>query len=109
MHYLYLTIAVIAEVIGTSTLKATDEFSRLWPTLLVIISYVTSFYFVTLTLRVIPIGVTYAIWSGLGIVFISLVGFFYYKQALDIPAIFGMALIIAGVVVLQLFSKTIIH
>ena len=107
MHYLYLTIAIVTEVIGTSALKATNEFTRLWPSVVVVVSYMISFYFMTLCLRVIPVGITYAIWSGLGIVLIAIVGVFFYKQTLDIPAISGIFLIIAGVVVIQVFSKTI--
>jgi len=107
--YLYLAIAIISEVIGTSALKASEEFSKLVPSAIVVIGYVAAFYFMTLTLRTIPLGVTYAIWSGMGIVLISIAGIFLYKQIPDTPAIIGMALIVSGVVVIHLFSKTVSH
>lgn len=109
MAYLYLAIAIIAEVIATSALKASAEFSKVVPTIIVIIGYCVAFYFLTLVLRSIPIGVSYAIWSGLGIVLITLVGIFVYKEIPDTPALIGMGLIIAGVVVINLFSKTTAH
>lgn len=109
MTYLYLAIAIIAEVAATSALKASDEFTRLVPSIIVVVGYGVAFYFMTLVLRVIPIGITYAIWSGLGIVLVAVVGFFLYKQIPDIPAMIGMGLIISGVVVIHVFSKTISH
>lgn len=109
LTYLYLGVAVIAEVIATSALKASDEFTRLGPSLLVIVGYAFSFYLMTLVLRTLPIGITYAIWSGAGIVLVSLVGVFYYKQHLDLPAIIGMTMIILGVVVIHVFSKSLSH
>lgn len=109
MTYVYLIIAIIAEVIATSALKASEEFSRLVPSLIVIVGYGVAFYFMTLVLKVIPVGVTYAIWSGLGIVLVSIVSFFVYKQTLDMPAILGIGLIVSGVIVLQVFSKTAGH
>lgn len=109
MTYLYLAIAIIAEVAATSALKASEEFTRLFPSLIVVAGYGIAFYFMTLVLRVIPIGITYAIWSGVGIVLVAVVGFILYKQIPDIPAILGMGLIIAGVVVIHVFSKTINH
>ncbi|WP_273151519.1 DMT family transporter [Methylophaga thiooxydans] len=109
MTYLYLTIAIIAEVAATSALKASEEFTRLIPSVIVVVGYCVAFYFLTLVLRVIPIGITYAIWSGVGIVLVALVGFLLYKQTPDIPAIIGMGLIILGVVVINVFSKTISH
>ena len=109
MTYLYLAIAIVAEVAATSALKASDEFSRLYPSLIVVIGYGIAFYFMTLVLRVMPIGITYAIWSGLGIVLVTIVGFFLYKQVPDLPAVLGMALIVSGVVVINVFSKTISH
>ena len=107
MAYLYLTIAIIAEVAATSALKASAEFTRLYPSLIVVVGYGVAFYFMTLVLRTIPVGITYAIWSGLGIVLIAIAGVFFYKQTLDIPAISGLFLIIAGVIVIQVFSKSI--
>lgn len=109
MTYLYLVIAIIAEVVATSALKASEEFSKLIPSLIVVIGYGIAFYFMTLVLRVIPIGVTYAIWSGLGIVLVAIVSYFLYQQSLDMPAIIGMVLIVAGVIVINVFSKTLGH
>ncbi|NOZ54364.1 MAG: multidrug efflux SMR transporter [Gammaproteobacteria bacterium] len=109
MPYLYLTIAIIAEVIATSALKASAEFTRLIPSIIVVVGYGIAFYFMTLVLRTIPIGITYAIWSGVGIVLVALVGLVLYKQIPDTPAIIGMGLIILGVVVIHTFSKTINH
>ena len=106
MHYIYLAIAIVTEVIGTSALKATEEFTRFWPSIIVLAGYVTSFYFLSLCLRHVPVGVAYAIWSGIGIILIAIVGWFLYKQSLDLPAVIGIAFIIAGVVVINLFSKT---
>lgn len=107
--YLFLAIAIVTEVIATSFLKASDGFSRLVPSVVTVIGYATSFYFLSLTLRTIPTGIAYAIWSGVGIVLISLVGWVAFKQALDAAALLGMALIAAGVVVINLFSKAAAH
>ena len=109
MHNLYLGLAILCEVIGTSTLKATHEFTRLWPSVVVVLGYGGAFYFLTLALRVIPVGVAYAIWSGLGIVLVTAAGAYFYRQIPDIAAIAGMGLIILGVVVLQVFSKSAVH
>ncbi|MDM5147068.1 SMR family transporter [Candidatus Persebacteraceae bacterium Df01] len=109
MAYLYLSIAIIAEVIGTSALKASEEFTKLWPSLLVIISYGASFYFLAIVLRTIPVGIAYAIWAGLGVVLIAIVGMMAFKQTPDFPAIIGMALIVLGVAIINLFSKSISH
>ena len=109
MTYVYLAIAIIAEVAATSALKASAEFTRLVPSIIVVVGYGVAFYFMTLVLRVIPIGITYAVWSGLGIVLVAIVGFFLYRQTPDIPAIIGMGLIISGVIVINVFSKTISH
>ena len=107
--YLYLALAIDAEVIGTSFLKATGEFSKLIPSVIVVVSYLISFYLMTLVLRTIPVGVTYAIWAGVGIVLVAVIAAIVYKQIPDLPAIIGMALIIAGVVVIHLFSKSTGH
>jgi small multidrug resistance pump len=107
MTYIYLAIAIVAEVAATSSLKASEEFTRLIPSVIVIVGYGVAFYFLTLSLRAIPVGITYAIWSGLGIVLVTLVGMFLYKQVPDTPALIGMGLIIAGVVVIHVFSKTV--
>jgi small multidrug resistance pump len=105
MAYLYLAIAIIAEVAATSALKASEEFSKLFPSIIVVVGYGIAFYCLSVVLKTIPVGVTYAIWSGLGIVLVTVVGVIAFKQQPDLPAIIGMALIIAGVVVLQVFSK----
>lgn len=105
--YLFLTLAIISEVIATTSLKFSEGFTRLWPSLIVIIGYGSAFYFLSITLKVIPIGVVYAIWSGIGIVLISLSGLLIFHQRLDLPAILGMLLIVIGVVVIKLFSKSL--
>ena len=109
MAYLHLMLAIISEVVATSALKASAEFTKLVPAVIVVIGYGFSFYFMALVLRTIPLGVTYAIWSGLGIVIIAVIGVVFFKESLDLPAIVGMGLIIAGVVVVNLFSKTAGH
>lgn len=109
MTYLYLAIAIIAEVVATSALKASEEFTQLTPSIIVVVGYGVAFYFLTLVLREIPIGITYAVWSGVGIVLVAVAGFFLYKQTPDLPAIIGMGLIVSGVVVIHVFSKTIHH
>jgi small multidrug resistance pump len=107
--WIYLFVAIIAEVIATSALKASDGFSKLWPALVVIAGYGTSFFFQSLRLRHIPVGVAYAIWSGVGVVLISAVGWLLFNQKLDAPAILGMGLIVSGVVVLNVFSEVAAH
>ena len=109
MKYLFLTIAIVAEVIATSALKSVEGFSRLGPSAVVVIGYGVAFYFLSLTLKTIPVGIAYAIWSGLGITLVSIVGYFFYKQTLDTPAILGLLMILAGVVVINVFSKTVSH
>jgi small multidrug resistance pump len=107
--WLALAIAIVGEVTATTALKASNEFTRLWPSLIVVIGYGIAFYFMAISLRVLPVGIMYAIWAGLGIVLISIIGWFVYKQTLDVPALIGMALIIAGVVVINVFSKSVGH
>jgi small multidrug resistance pump len=109
MGYLYLAIAIVAEVIATSALKASEEFSRLIPSVIVVVGYAIAFYCLSLVLKTIPVGITYAIWSGIGIVLIALVGVFFFNQKLDLAAILGMALIILGVVVINAFSNSLDH
>ena len=109
MSYLYLAIAIVSEVIGTSALKASNEFTRVVPSLITLVAFLTAFYFLSLTLRTIPVGIAYAIWSGVGIVLISLIGRFVFGQTLDLPALIGMGLIVAGVVVINVFSKVAGH
>lgn len=104
--WLAITIAIAAEVLATSALKASQEFSKLWPSLFVVIGYGIAFYFMTISLRSMPVGVMYAIWSGVGIVAISIIGWIVYKQSLDLPAMIGISLIVLGVMVINLFSKT---
>lgn len=107
--YLFLAIAIVAEVAATSCLKAANGFTRPLPGLASVVGYGVAFYFLSLTLATIPTGVAYAIWSGVGIVLISVVGWFVFGQKLDAPAIAGMALIGAGVLVINLFSKAVAH
>ena len=109
MAKLYLLLAIIAEVIGTSALKPSEGFTKLIPSGIVVVGYGTAFYLLSLVLKSLPVGIVYAIWSGVGIVLITIVGVFAFKQTLDTPAIIGMSLIVAGAVVLNLFSKTMIH
>ena len=105
-HWLFLGIAIVAEVTATSALKASEGFSRLWPSGVVVLGYGVAFYFLSLTLRTVPVGVAYAIWSGLGVVLVTAVSWWLYGQALDGPALLGMGLIIAGVLVMNLFSAS---
>lgn len=108
-QWIFLSIAIISEVIATSALKASEGFSRPWPSVIVVIGYATAFYFLSLTLKTLPVGVVYAIWSGAGIALITLAAWLLFDQALDVPAIIGLILIVAGVIVLNLFSKAIPH
>lgn len=109
MSYFFLAIAIVCEVVATSCLKASNEFKEWLPSLVVILGYIGSFYFMTLSFRKLSLGVVYATWSGLGIVLVAAFGFFFYKEKLDLPALVGMTLIIAGVLVMNLLSKTNIH
>lgn len=108
-QWILLAIAIVSEVIATSCLKASEGFTRLWPSLVVIVGYLLAFYFLSLTLKTIPVGVAYAIWSGVGVVLIALSGWFFLGQSLDIPAVIGLTLIVAGVVVINVFSRTVSH
>ncbi|NUY02341.1 DMT family transporter [Paraburkholderia youngii] len=107
--YALLAIAIVAEVISTSAMQASDGFSRLLPSMVVVLGYGVAFYCLSLTLRSIPVGIVYAIWSGAGIVLITLVALVLYRQVPDVPAIIGLGLIVAGVAVLNLFSKMQAH
>ena len=109
MPYVYLAISIVAEVIATSALKASDGFSKLWPSVMVVIGYGIAFHFLALTLKTIPVGVAYAIWAGAGVTIVAIVGWLLFGQKLDAPAIIGMAMIVAGVVIMQAFSKTTGH
>lgn len=106
MHYLYLSLAIIAEVFATTLLKASNGFSKPLANFGVALGYALAFYFLSLTLRTLPMGIAYAIWSGAGIVLIALAGWAIYGQSLDKPALLGMTLILAGVVVMNVFSKS---
>lgn len=107
--FFLLGTAIIAEVIATSALRAADGFSRLLPSLVVVIGYGMAFYCLSLTLKLLPVGIVYAIWSGAGIVLVTLIGMFVFKQWPDWPAVLGLALIIAGVLTLNVFSKMSVH
>lgn len=109
MHYLWLFIAIISETIGTTALQASQQFTRLWPSVGAVVSYLISFYFMALALKVMPVGIVYAIWSGLGIVCIAAIGYVVFGQRLDTPAVAGLAMIIAGILVIHLFSNTTTH
>jgi len=109
LYFLYLIIGIVAEVIATSSLIYTKEFSRLWPSVGVLVLYIIGLFFLTLSLRTIPVGIAYAIWAGLGIVFVAIFGFILHKQKLDMFAIVGISLILIGVLLINLFSKSIQH
>lgn len=109
MGQIYLAIAILAEVIATSALKTSDEFSRIGPSILVVVGYAVSFYFLSLALKSIPLGVAYAIWAGVGVALIAIVATVVYKQTPDLPAILGICLIVAGVIVINLFSSSSGH
>lgn len=107
--YLFLAAAIICETLGTSFLIKTEQFSKPVPTLVFILSMAASFYLLSLALKDVPVGVAYAIWSAVGIVLISLVGYFVYKQSLDFPALLGIGFIVTGVIIINLFSKSGAH
>jgi small multidrug resistance pump len=109
MHWILLAIAILFETLGTTALKASDGFTRVWPSALVVLAYGASFWLLSIVLRSVPVGVAYAIWSGVGIVLIALIGWVGFGQRLDWPAIVGLGLIIAGILVIQIFSATTGH
>lgn len=109
LQYIYLVIAVAAETIGTTALQASNQFTKFWPTMLVVGAYAVAFYFLGMALKYIPVGIAYALWSGLGIVLIALIGFIIFDQRLDLPALLGLGMIISGIVVIQAFSNTATH
>lgn len=109
MPYLFLAIAIVAEVIATSALKSSQGFTRLLPSILVVAGYSCAFYFLSLTLRTMPVGIAYAIWSGLGIMLVTAIAWVLHGQRLDLPAVIGLLLIIAGVLVVTLLSKSEAH
>jgi small multidrug resistance pump len=108
-HWLYLALAIVAEVVATTSLKASDGFQKLVPSVLVVVGYALAFTFLSQTIKVIPVGITYAVWSGFGIVLVSFSSWLLYGQKLDPPALVGIGLIIAGVLVINLFSRTASH
>ena len=108
-NYIFLAAAILCETIGTSFLKKTEQFSKPIPSIIFIVAMIASFYLLSLALKGIPIGIAYAIWSAVGIVMISLVGYFVYKESLDLPAILGIAFIVIGVIIINVFSKTSVH
>lgn len=107
--WILLAIAIVTEVIATSSLKISDGFTRLWPSVVVVIGYGISFYALALTMRTLPVGIIYAIWSGLGITLVTLVGWFLFKQQLSTHALIGMGLIIAGVIMMNLSPSAANH
>jgi small multidrug resistance pump len=109
LNYAYLIIAVMFEVLATTALKSTQGFTRIVPSIVAVVGYALAFYFLSLPLRTIPVGVVYALWCGAGILFITGISWVYYRQTLDMPALIGMGLIVAGVAVINLFSKSIPH
>lgn len=109
MKYLFLTLAIVLEVIGTGFMNASNGFSKLLPTVITIIAYLACFFFLSQALKFIPLGVAYAIWAGLGIVLTAVISVVIFKQSIDIPAILGIVLIVSGVLVMNLFSKSITH
>jgi small multidrug resistance pump len=109
MHWIYLLIAITGEVIGTSALKASEGFTKVMPSAVTVIGFAVAFYFLALTLKIVPIGIAYAIWSGVGIVMISMIGYLWFGQSLDGPALVGIGMIIAGVVVINTLSQSTSH
>ncbi len=107
MHWLYLGTAIVAEVIGTSFLKSSEGFTRLLPSLIVLVSYAAAFYLLSLTLKTLPVGIAYAVWSGVGVALIAVIGAVVFGQTLDLAGILGIALIVAGVVVINVFSSSV--
>lgn len=109
VHYIYLFFAILTETVATSALQASQQFSRFWPSVIVVIGYALSFYLMALTLKVMPVGIVYAIWSGLGIVLIAAIGFVVFGQKLDLPAVLGLGMILMGITIIHLFSNTATH
>lgn len=107
--YAILAFAILAEVIATTALSRSASFTRFWPTVITVVGYVIAFWLLSYPLKVMPTGIVYAIWSGMGVVLISAVGWFWYRQTLDAAALIGLGLIIAGVLVVNLFSKSVVH
>lgn len=108
-NWVFLFIAIVSETVATSALKSSEGFSRLWPSVLVVAGYSAAFYFLSLTLRTIPVGIAYAIWSGIGVVLIALAGWLIHGQRLDAAALIGIGLIVSGVIVMNVFSSSSAH
>ena len=108
-HYILLFFAVAAETIGTTALQASQQFSKLWPSVICVVAYAAAFYMLSLALKVMPVGILYAVWSGLGIVLIAAIGFAVFGQKLDLPAILGIIMILSGILVIHLFSDSSTH
>lgn len=108
-YYLFLIAAIVFEVIATTSLARSDSFTRLIPSLITVAGYAIAFWCLSFPLRVMPTGVVYAIWSGMGIVFISAIAWVWYRQSLDFAALLGMAFILVGVIIVNLFSKSVVH
>ncbi|MFK7835776.1 MAG: multidrug efflux SMR transporter [Sulfitobacter sp.] len=108
-HYIWLFFAILTETLGTTALQASQQFTRLWPSVAVVICYGMSFYFMSFALKYMPVGIVYAIWSGLGIVLIAGIGFVLFGQKLDLAAVLGLGLIIAGILIIHLFSTANTH
>ena len=109
MNQVLLAVAIGFEVIATSALKATDGFKHFWPSVITLVGYAFAFYFLSLTLRTMPVGIVYAVWSGAGIVLITAIGWIFFRQAIDLAGLAGIALILAGVIVVNVFSKSVGH
>lgn len=107
--YLFLMAAIIFETLATSMLKSSEQFTKLTPSIVTVLAYIGSFYFLSLSLKTIPIGIAYGIWGGAGIVLITLIGIFAFKQIPDLPAVIGICLILAGVIIINFFSKVQAH
>lgn len=107
--YIILALAIVAEVIATTALSRSESFSKFWPSVMTVIGYAIAFWLLSFPLRVLPTGIVYAIWSGMGIILISAVAWIWYRQALDTPALIGIGLIMAGVLVVNIFSKSLTH
>lgn len=107
--YIILALAIVAEVIATTALARSESFSKFWPSVMTVIGYAIAFWLLSFPLRVLPTGIVYAIWSGMGIILISAVAWIWYRQALDTPALIGIGLIMAGVLVVNIFSKSLTH
>ena len=108
-YWAILAMAIVSEVVATSALKSAEGFTRLVPSVIVIVGYLSAFYFLSLTLRVIPLGIAYAVWAGVGVALVTLIGWVFYHQILDVAALIGISLIVSGVIVLNVFSKTVAH